>query len=57
MKLAAPSSKNSASKPKPSATKTNASEKNLNAPKQNPNRLKLVKAVYAGHVRGGHAFH
>lgn len=44
-------------KPRPVGKLATASEKSLHSLKQNPNRANLVKAVYAGHVRGGHAFH
>lgn len=59
MKSPFPSSpdRGSQAKPKPVGKTTNASEKRLQASTQNPNRLKIVKTVYAGHVRGGHAFH
>ncbi|HEY6953071.1 MAG TPA: hypothetical protein VI758_11725 [Bacteroidota bacterium] len=38
--------------------KTNpADEKRLHLSKQNPKRLRIVRSMTAGHVRGGHSFH
>jgi hypothetical protein len=58
MKSAPQSSKTGQAKQKPDVKLTKAAEKSVHASTQNPDRAKkIIKAVYAGHVRGGHAFH
>ncbi len=58
MKSALQSSRNDQAKPKPDLKLAKAVERSVHPSTQNPNRTKkIIKAVYAGHVRGGHAFH